>query len=146
VPHSPPMHPPVELAEVVDVGIVLDELRVEEKEVMGVVVVEDLVVGTVDVDLLVDSDDLVVEIEDDDKMLEDLIEDNDEESTTLDLVVGSGEVGAVELVRERDDETDDANEDMAMAVVETAVGTASAANLSVVIPQHEQAEEYAEAE
>jgi len=140
------MHPPVELAEVVDVGIVLDELRVEEKEVMGVVVVEDLVVGTVDVDLLVDSDDLVVEIEDDDKMLEDLIEDNDEESTTLDLVVGSGEVGAVELVRERDDETDDANEDMAMAVVETAVGTASAANLSVVIPQHEQAEEYAEAE
>ena len=145
VPHLPPTHPPVELVEVVDVRIVLDELRVEEKEVMGVVVEEDLVVGMVDVELLVDRDDLVVEVEDDDKTLEDLMEDNDEESTALDLVVGSEEVDAVELLT-RDDDIADVNEETAPAVVVIDVGTASAANFSVVIPQHEQAEEYAAAE
>lgn len=115
----------------------------EEKEVMGVVVVEDLVVGTEEVelvDLMLESEDFTVEIEEEGETLG-LVEEREDKVRTLDLVLGSVEVGEVELLTGRDDEAEDNNEETITAVVATAVGTASTVTLSSVMPQQEQAEE-----
>lgn len=154
MPHFwPTQLPEVELVEVVEVGMGLVDvlLRVEEKMVVGVVEVEveeeDLVVDWVEeregvVDLMLVVEDFTVESDDEGGTL-DLVLESDEEERTLDLVEGSVAVGDVELLAGSDEvAAEDRDERTAVAVAgATAVGTASAVNLSAVMPQQEQAEE-----
>jgi hypothetical protein len=126
----------VEFTEVVDVGVMVLSVLLEEKMVVGVVVLGVLVVGSEEemgVDLLVGSEEITVGSDDE--------AGRDEEGRTLDLMVGSEEAGDVGLLLGCDEGTADEREDAIAVAVATAVGTASTVNLSAVMPQQEQAEE-----
>lgn len=146
VPHLAPKQPPaVEFVEVVDVEmVVVDVLENEEKLVVGVMVVlADLVVGIVEermVDLTLEVEDFTVEGDDEDVTLV-LVVPADAEGEVLGLLVGREGVGEVELPLGIDGLAADEREESEVLAVAAAVGTASAVNLSPVMPQQEQAEE-----
>jgi len=141
VPHTPPGQVVVVVLVAVDVGWVVEEVMVEEKEVVGIVV-EGLVVGRVEgeEDLLLDGEveESIVESEENEETLDPVVGRVGE----LEWVVGDEEADVVELRIELDGDKTDDSEGTPTVVVVTSVGAASALTLpAVVIPQQEQAEE-----